>query len=90
MGFHATMIRLALPTLLLLAACSAEDEESVEEKFERTEAAILNTAEALEAETENAVQTTEAQLENQADALSDSLEAPDPTAQNQTQVNETR
>ena len=61
---------LILATLLALAACGRSDEaESVEDKYERQEAAILNRAEAYRAEAENAVGAEEARLENEAAAF---------------------
>ncbi len=66
--------------MALLAGCGAEEEESVEERFRRTQAAIENTAESLEAETENAVRETEILLENRVDALENSLNAAEPVA----------
>jgi hypothetical protein len=84
------MIKLALALLALLtAACTAEEEESVEERFKRTEAGILNTAESIEAQTENAVRATEAQLENQADAFENSLQATEPADSNAAATNAT-
>ena len=78
---------LALATLL--AACGAEEEESVEDRFKRTEAAIINTAESLEAETENAVSATENRLEGQADMLENGANSAEPTEGNLA-ANETR
>ena len=59
--------------MALLIGCSAEEEETVEERFKRTEAAILNTAESLEAETENAVRAAENVLETRADAFENNV-----------------
>ncbi|MGZ8998580.1 MAG: hypothetical protein ACXW2T_06960 [Allosphingosinicella sp.] len=74
----------------LLAGCSAQEEESVEERFKRTEAAIENTAETLEAETENAVSATEKLLENRADAFENSVDAIEANEVNQAAVNQAR
>ena len=61
---------LALPLLTLPASCGRSDEaESVEDKYERQEAAIRNRAEIYAAEAENAVGAEEARLENEADAF---------------------
>ena len=65
MRFSALL--LALPLLILPAACGRSDEaESVEDKYERQEAAIRNRAEIYTAESENAVGAEEARLENEA------------------------
>jgi hypothetical protein len=61
---------LVLPLLALPAACGRSDEaESVEDKYERQEAAIRNRAEVYTAEAENAVGAEEARLENEAAAF---------------------
>ncbi|HET9427481.1 MAG TPA: hypothetical protein VFO69_03895 [Allosphingosinicella sp.] len=75
--------------LLVLAACGAEEEETIEEKFRRTEAAIEKTAADLEAKSENAVRTTEELLENRAGAFENSIEAAEPAEGNAVDGNET-
>ena len=64
---------LALP-LLALSACNDPEEESVQDKFERQEAAIVNRAERYEAEADNAVGAEEARLEAEAAALRNQAE----------------
>ena len=81
---------LTLALIALLTACSAQEEESVEERFKRTEAAIVNTAETLEAETENAVSATENRLENQADAFENNVDAVEANEVNQASENQSR
>ena len=76
--------------IALLCACGSEEEESVEEKFRRTEALIHNTAESLEAETANAVSATENLLEKQADAFGNSLEAAGAVDTNEVAANQAR
>ena len=73
---------------LLLAACGAEDEESVEERFKRTEAAIEKTAADLEAKSENMVRTAENVLEDRADAFENSVEAAEPADGNEMAANQ--
>ena len=64
---RSVALLLALPHLALPAACGGSDEaESVEDKYERQEAAIRNRAEVYTAEAENAVGAEEARLENEA------------------------
>ena len=53
---------------LLLAGCGGDD-ETVANKFERTEAAIENRAGAFEAQVENEVSALEARLDNETDAF---------------------
>jgi hypothetical protein len=68
-----------LPAMLLalaaLAACSRQAEESVANSFDRTENAIENTADALEAETENATRAASDALEAQANEVANRAEA---------------
>jgi hypothetical protein len=61
-------IPVLLAAFLFLPAC-AQEEEPVEEKYERQKAAIENKARAYEAQVDNEVAAYEAQLENEADAL---------------------
>ena len=75
-------------SIFLLAGCSAEEQESVEERFKRTEAAIEKTAADLEAKSENAVRSTEEMLENQAEAFENSQEAAEPVESNEVNANE--
>lgn len=77
-------------SLIALAACTPEEEESVEDRFRRTEAAIENTAQDLEARTENAVRATEAALENQADAFENRIESIEPVETNEAEANQVR
>jgi hypothetical protein len=79
-----------LALTLALAACSPQEEESVEERFRRTEAAIENTAADIEATTENAVRETESRLDNEVDALENRAEAVDEAEANQTEANASR
>ena len=80
----------ALGLAIILSACAPEEEESVEDRFRRTEAAIENTAAALEAETDNAVSQSEATLQNDADAFENRLDAVDPAESNAVEANQSR
>ena len=77
-----------LPLILLLAAaaalagCSREAEDSVANSFDRTEAAIENTAKALENETEAATAAAANALEREADEWANRAEAVENAATN--------
>ena len=59
---------LPLLALLALAACT-QQEESVANRFDRTNAEIENKARELESEVENQVRAVEAQKQNEIDAI---------------------
>jgi len=59
---------LPLLALLALAACTSE-EESVANRFDRTNAEIENKARELEADVENQVRGIEAEMQNEIDSI---------------------
>jgi hypothetical protein len=63
-----------------LAACSAEQEQSVANRFDQATNAIANTADTIESETANAVRATESALDNQAASFSNRLDRIDGNA----------
>lgn len=78
---------LAIAAAAALAACTRQAEDSVANQFQNTQAAIENTANALETETEKATRAAEAALQNSADAAENRIDAidivPSPKAENQ-------
>ena len=73
----------ALPlfALLALAACTRQ-EESVANRFDRTNAEIENKARELEMDVENDVRGVEADMQNQIDAIANQQNAAPPSEGN--------
>jgi hypothetical protein len=85
------MIRAAPPLLALLAlAACAREEESVANRFDRTNAEIENKARELESDVENQVRGVEAEMQNQIDAIIDQQNAAAPAETNAAATNAVR
>jgi uncharacterized protein YhaN len=68
---------LPLAALATLSACSEQQQQSVENRFQQTENAIENAADALEAETNNATRAATGALEKEADEFENRIDAID-------------
>jgi hypothetical protein len=66
---------LAAASVGALVACSPKADDSVANSFDRTEKAIENTADTLEAETENATRAASDALEREAGEFANRAEA---------------
>jgi hypothetical protein len=73
---------LAAASVAALAACSPKADDSVANSFDRTEKAIENTADTLEAETENATRAASDALERQAGEFANRADAVENAATN--------
>lgn len=80
---------LPLLALLALAACNRQ-EQSVANRFDRTNAEIENKARELEAEVENEVRGVEADMQNQIDAMANQANAAAPAEPGAAVGNRTR
>ncbi|TMJ20156.1 MAG: hypothetical protein E6G92_10500 [Alphaproteobacteria bacterium] len=73
---------LAACAIAALAACSPKADDSVANSFDRTEKAIENTADTLEAETENATRAASDALEREAGEFANRADAIENAATN--------
>lgn len=86
-----SLILLAAAGAAALAGCSRQADDSVANSFDRTEKAIQNTADTLEAETENATAATANALDREADEWANRAQAVENAATtNTTTGNSTR
>jgi len=80
------LILLAAASAAALTACSRQADDSVANSFDRTEKAIQNTADTLEAETENATRAASDALEAQANEFANRADAVENAATTNTQT----
>lgn len=68
---------LPLAALGALGACTEQQQQSVENRFQQTENAIENAAASLEAETDNATRAATSALEKEADEFENRIDSVD-------------